>query len=377
MYSAMADLAFENHEEKLQKACETIYDNIVNRRMYITGSIGSAKFGERFTCDYDLPNDTNYSETCASVGLMMFCQRMLRNTHGAKYADTLERALYNTVLAGISLDGRQFFYVNPLEVWPESCLNNPTKEHVKVERQKWFGCACCPPNVARTLASLGQYVYAVSQDTIYFNLYISNETAFTINDEEFMIKQSTKYPFDSVVAISVRGKESKEFTIAIRLPAWSKTAHVIIDGKTFNYKKALKDGYIYITREWGNDEINLILDLAPRLVFAHPRVRSDAGKAAVVKGPLIYCLEECDNGNNLSAVEIDADAPLAEHFDSGLLGGTEVVTFKGRKLSEDDWDDTLYGFTPPKKEEITLKAVPYCLWNNRGNGEMLVWIRLA
>ena len=377
MYSAMADLAFENHDEKLQKACETIYDNIVNRRMYITGSVGSAKSGERFTCDYDLPNDTNYSETCASVGLVMFCQRMLRNTHDVKYADTLERALYNTVLAGISTDGRRFFYVNPLEVWPESCLNNPTKDHVKVERQKWFGCACCPPNVARTLASLGQYVYGVSQDTIYLNLYISNETAFTIGDSEFTIKQSTRYPFDRGVTISVQGKKAKKFTIALRLPAWSKTAQVDIGGKTFDYKDALKSGYIYMTREWGNDEINLTMDLSPRLIFAHPKVRSDAGKAAIVKGPLVYCLEECDNGDNLSAVEIDAETSLAGHFAPELLGGTEVITCKGRKLSEDNWGGTLYGFTPPAKEEITLKAVPYCLWNNRGKGEMLVWIRLS
>lgn len=377
MYSAMADLAFENHDEKLQKACETIYDNIVDRRMYITGSIGSAKFGERFTCDYDLPNDTNYSETCASVGLMMFCQRMLRNTHNAKYADTLERSLYNTVLAAISTDGRRFFYVNPLEVWPEACLNNPTKDHVKVERQNWFGCACCPPNVARTLASLGQYVYGVSQDTIYFNLYLSNETAFTVDGNKFTIKQSTRYPFENGIAISVQGKVAKEFTIALRFPAWSKGVRVSIGGKDFHYKEVLKNGYIYIKREWENDEINLTLDLSPRLVFAHPQVRSDAGKAAIVKGPLVYCLEEYDNGDNLSAVEIDAGTPLAEHFDLNLFGGTEVVTCKGRKLSENGWDGTLYGFTPPRKEEITLKAVPYFLWNNRGNGEMLVWIRLA
>lgn len=377
MYSAMADLAFETRDEKLQKACETIYDNIVNRRMYITGSIGSSQVGESFTGDYDLPNDTNYSETCGSVGLMMFCQRMLRNTQDAKYADTLERALYNTVLAGISLDGRSFFYVNPLEVWPESCLNNPSKKHVKVERQKWFGCACCPPNVTRTLASLGQYIYNVSNDTIYIDLYISNKTTFIMDGVDFTIKESTKYPYDGEIAISVQGKEHKEFTIAARIPAWSKYAQIAINGETFDYKESVKNGYVYITRVWKDDEIKLTLDVSPRLVFAHPRVRSDAGKIAIVKGPLVYCLEECDNGDNLSAIEINANTSLAEFYDPNLLGGTTMITFKGQKLSEENWGSNLYDFTPPDKEEIELTAVPYCLWNNRSKGEMLVWIRLA
>jgi DUF1680 family protein len=375
LYTAMAELAYEGNDAKLQKACETIYDNIVNRRMFITGGIGSACIGERFTCDYDLPNDTNYSETCASVGLAMFCKRMLRNTHDAKYADTLERALYNTVLAGISADGRRFFYVNPLEVWPEACLKNPTKDHVKPVRQEWFGCACCPPNVARTLASLGQYVYGVDKDTVFADLYLSNKTSFRTGSGEFTLSESTNYPFGGEVTINVACGEPQKFTLALRLPAWSKKYSLTLGGRPCDF--TVKNGYAYITRTWSDDEIKLTLDMAPRLVFANPNVRSDAGRAAVMKGPLVYCLEECDNGANLSALEIEPGVKLAEHFDPELLGGTQVVTFSGRRLTDEGWGDALYGGTPPKKEKAALKAVPYCLWNNRGGGEMLVWIRLA
>lgn len=377
MYTAMADLAYVNKNEKMLEVCERLYSNIVNRRMYITGSIGSAKFGERFTCDYDLPNDTNYSETCASIGLAMFSQRMLQITHNGKYGDTLEKALYNTILAGISAEGTAFFYVNPLEVWPESCENNPTKSHVKTERQKWFGVACCPPNITRTLASLGQYIYGVLNDAVYVNLFVSNKATLNVAETDVTINQITKYPFENTVEIIVESDKNREFTLAVRIPQWCETAELKVDKEKFDIKSNLKDGYVYITKEWNkSNKVQITFDMTPRLVFANPKVRVDEGKAAITKGPLVYCLEECDNGDNLSAIEIKPDADLKEYFDKSLLGGTQVISLMAKKIVEQDWNDNLYRFKPPVKKDVTIKAVPYCLWNNRKKGEMLVWIRL-
>ena len=193
LYCAMADLAYEYRDESLLDACRTLWDNMVKKRMFITGGIGSSGLLERFTTDYDLPNDCNYSESCASIGLALFGRRMAEITGEAKYMDVAETALYNTVLAGIAMDGRSFFYVNPLEVWPDNCLERTSKEHVKPVRQKWFGVACCPPNIARTLASLGQYLYGKGEDSLYINLYVSNEAQTVINGVKCSVKIDSGY----------------------------------------------------------------------------------------------------------------------------------------------------------------------------------------
>ena len=193
MYSAMADLAEACGDDSLMEACRALWDNVTGKRMYITGSIGSSGILERFTADYDLPNDCNYSESCASIGLAMFGSRMGSITREAKYYDVVERALYNTVLAGIALDGKSFFYVNPLEVWPDNCLPRTSREHVKPVRQKWFGVACCPPNIARTLASMGQYIYGVDEESIYVNLFIANETTVELGGREVSITVETRF----------------------------------------------------------------------------------------------------------------------------------------------------------------------------------------
>ena len=194
MYCAMADLAEEYQDEELLNACRTLWNNIVTKRMYITGGIGSSGILERFTTDYDLPNEYNYSESCASIGLALFGMRMANITKDASYIDTVERALYNTVLAGIAMDGKSFFYVNPLEVWPPACMERTSKEHVKPVRQKWFGVSCCPPNIARTLASLGQYIYSIDEDGIFVNLFISNETEMDINSNSVTVEIQTEFP---------------------------------------------------------------------------------------------------------------------------------------------------------------------------------------
>ena len=375
LYCAMADLAYEYRDESLLDACRTLWDNMVKKRMFITGGIGSSGLLERFTTDYDLPNDCNYSESCASIGLALFGRRMAEITGEAKYMDVAETALYNTVLAGIAMDGRSFFYVNPLEVWPDNCLERTSKEHVKPVRQKWFGVACCPPNIARTLASLGQYLYGKGKDSLYINLYVSNEAQTVINGVKCSVKIDSGYLDDGTVNISLHPEHKTTGTLALRIPGWVKTYCVFRNGEKIREPKTEK-GYLLISGELEQEEITLKFDIKPRFVHANPKVRADSGKAALMRGPLVYCLEETDNGSNLASVFVDTGQELSEHYEPVLLGGTTVICLKGKKITESCWDDdTLYRECKTELEDIELKAVPYCHWGNRITGEMLVWVK--
>ena len=219
LYCAMADLAKEYGDESLKRACERLWDNIVEKRMYITGGIGSSGILERFTVDYDLPNEYNYAESCASIGLALFGLRMSRLTGESRYIDVVERALYNTVLAGVALDGKSFFYVNPLEVWPPACMDGTSKKHIKSVRQKWFGVACCPPNIARTLASLGQYIYSADREKrqLYVNLFISNRAEVDFEKGRVQIEITTEFPVENQVTIKIEGNQENEMELFSRL----------------------------------------------------------------------------------------------------------------------------------------------------------------
>ena len=230
MYSAMADLAEQFNDNELLQVCDTLWNNIVNKRMYITGSIGSSGLLERFTTDYDLPNDCNYSETCASIGLAMFGKRMANIKKDASYMNTVERALYNTLLSGIAMNGKSFFYVNPLEVWPENCIERTSKEHVKPVCQTWFGVACCPPNITRTLASLGQYIYFKEDNQIYTNLFIANETKTEINDIPFTLKLSGNFPWENKIKFEINGESETNALFAFRIPNYAKNYKIKLNG---------------------------------------------------------------------------------------------------------------------------------------------------
>lgn len=375
LYSAAADIASEYEDEELLEACRRNFKSISEKRMYITGSIGSSGVGERFSCDYDLPNNSNYSESCASIGLALFSRRMLEIEKDSKYADVMEDALYNTVLAGISLKGDRFFYVNPLEVVPEFCERNTSLSHVKPERQKWFGVACCPTNIVRTLASLGQYIYSVGKDEVYVNLFINNEAKVDIGDNKADIKIKTEYPFKSNVDISVYVEKKSGFTLAIRIPKWCTLKKVSLNDDK-NYKNySIEKGYIKIKNDWtGSTVIHLEYDMPARFVYANPKVRADAGKTALVKGPVVYCLEEIDNFNNLGGVLVDTESQLVEVYEKDLLGGTLTITASALRIAEDDSTE-LYRTEKPKTEKVKIKYIPYCLWNNREKGEMAVWVR--
>jgi len=377
MYTGMADVAAETGDKELFEVCKKIWDNIVNRRMYITAGIGSMAHGEAFSFDYDLPNDTIYAETCASIGLIFFAQRMLQIEPNRRYADVMERAFYNGTISGMSLDGKRFFYVNPLEVWPEASEKNQTRYHVKPVRQKWFGCACCPPNLARLLASLGKYIYTVNDKTIYTHLYIGGETEVNIAGENFKLLQETNYPWDGKVTIKVLSDNEKEFTIALRIPGWCRNAKVCINNNSIDLNDNMENGYVLLNRLWKNgDTIELKLYMPVELIEANPKVKEDAGKVAIQRGPIVYCLEEVDNGSNLSALSILHDTKFEVEFNENLLGGVSVVKGKGLRTLETTWEDTLYRPFNREEQPVEIKAVPYALWGNRNPGEMEVWIRV-
>ncbi len=373
MCAAMADLAGECEDERLLKACKAIWENMTQRQMYITGGIGTSGFRERFTTDYDLPNATNYSETCASIGLMMFGQRLAAVTGDAGYYDSVERALYNTVLAGINIEGDRYFYVNPLEVVPEFCTQHTYMNHVKPIRQKWFSIACCPPNVARTLASLGQYVYAQEDDSILIHQFISSEVQTETKDGKTALKMDSTLMQDGKV--SIQAETEKGCSLKIRIPAYAENWKLLSGEK--EEKPEIQNGYITVALPAGTHAVTLNLDIHPRWVAANDQVRADAGKAALVKGPIVYCLEEVENGKLLSQVCVKPNEEVKEEASpEGLVGNLPALTYPGTRIKNAGLGDQLYGALKIEKEATQLTAIPYCLWNNRGEGEMLVWHRV-
>ena len=375
LYCAMADLAEAYQDEGLLKACKTLWNNIVEKRMYLTGGIGSSGHLERFTVDYDLPNEYNYSESCASIGLALFGLRMAQITGESQYMDVAERALYNTVLAGIALDGKSFFYVNPLEVWPPACMEGTSKKHVKPIRQKWFGVACCPPNIARTLASLGQYVYSQRPEKreLYVNLFVSNETELDWNEDKISVKLQTEFPWVNTYSLEVKNVPAGGMNLMLRVPDYAQNYQVKADGKLYEENKEPEKGYRRVHVE-KDTKIEVSFAVPAKFVYANPQVRADSGKAAIVRGPLVYCLEEIDNSQNLPAIFVDTDESLKEEK-SDLFGGIVIVKAKGKKIVEASVSDSLYSGEKPQLEDVELTAIPYPYWNNRGEGEMLVWMK--
>lgn len=385
MYCAMADLAAAYDDKELLAACEALWCNIVEKRMYLTGGIGSSGAYERFTTDYDLPNDCNYSESCASIGLALFSRRMAQITRDGKYIDTMERALYNTVLAGIAMDGKSFFYVNPLEVWPDNCLDHTSMSHVKPIRQKWFGVACCPPNIARTLASLGEYIYFHDDADIWINMFVSGTAVLTTNSGKLTVTQKTGFPFEGSAHIQISSETDTPYHLSVHVPAYASDYRIKINGNYAEQTKEtsvckpsffIQNGYAVISGLTGDTELEITFEMPAHFTYANPNVRADEGRVAVEKGPLVYCLEETDNNTNLAGIFINTAAPLEEHFDSELLKGTCCITAKGKRLSSKNWDArTLYNTEAPVFENTTLKFIPYCYWGNRTTGEMSVWVK--
>ena len=395
LYSGMADIARITGDETLYKACETLWDNITNQKMYVTGGIGGTHIGEAFSFPFDLPNDTAYAETCASIGLVFFARRMLEIAPKAKYADVMERALYNGILSGMALDGKSFFYVNPLEVNPESCHKDERKFHVKPVRQKWFGCACCPPNIARLLSSIGSYAYTENEDTLFVHLYMGSILTKKIKDQDVDVQIQSGFPWNGKLKITVRAKGT-DFKLALRVPGWCDSFTLQYDGQTLHgltdkdadasvvdFKRIeRKDGYLYISGfDQEEETITLDFPMEPQWIVANPAVREDAGKVALQRGPIVYCLEERDNGADLHLLSVD---PTKQPVPFNMkIQEEEVIALKaqGQRVIQDSSDpdggqSALYAeYYVPEKESIELVYVPYYIWANRGENEMQVWTR--
>jgi uncharacterized protein len=373
LLSGAIDVAVATGDKPLLKTCKRLWRSAVHRRMYITGGVGSRRHGEAFTIDYDLPNETAYAETCANIALAFVAHRLLQIEPSNEYGDVLERALYNGVLCGVSLSGDRFRYANPLTVHTEA-LDSSISPHLAAARQEWFGCACCPPNVARVLASLGQYVYSISHDAIFVHLFADNTANFDVAGTHVSLTQATQYPWKDRVQFTVDPQSPATFTLALRLPAWCRKPAVTINNKPFNVTKSTHNGYTQIKRMWTKgDRVVLTLPMPIERVRSNALVRSNAGKVALQRGPIVYCLEQIDNGPQLHNIVLPANAKIAEKWEPKLLGG--VVTLSSSAFRDEIPANDLYTTHPPKQRKVKIKAVPYNVWGNRKIGEMMVWIR--
>jgi DUF1680 family protein len=366
LYSAMADLVTEHGDETLQAALNSLWDDLVTKRLYVTGGLGPSADNEGFTSDYDLPNEAAYAETCAAVGLVFWASRMLGSGPDTRYADIMEQALYNGALSGVSLDGTRFFYENPLE--------SRGGHH----RWSWHRCPCCPPNIARLITSVGSYAYGVSDSEIAVHLYGENEARLNLSGGTVRLSQRTQYPWDGLIAITVGLDEPAAFSLLLRVPTWCSTATLKVNGEAVDLAAILHKGYARLERTWrSGDRVELALDLSVQRLYAHPNVRQDRDRVALRRGPLVYCLEGTDNHLPLNRISLSRDTVFEARFEEDLLGGVVTLQADAPVETDEDWPDVLYRTEPPQAKPTRIRAVPYYAWDNRNPGEMLVWLREA
>ena len=382
-YSAMADEYAAKGDPALLSALEALWSSVVSKRMYITGGIGSQAHGERFTVDYDLPSDSAYAETCASIGLAFWAARMTAIEGDGRYADVFERALYNGILSGVSLDGTRYFYVNPLEVIPSVARSRYDLDHVKNERVQWLGCSCCPPNIARLIASIASYLYGSSEGALWVHHYAESEAQASVAGTRVRVTQRTDYPWSGEVVIFVDPESELEFGLKFRIPGWCSNFACLVNGRSFP-APAVKNGYLELRRLWKpGDRVDLSLTMESRLLCADERIPELAGKLAIQRGPLVYCVESCDNGEGLHSLALDPHAKLTAEYESGLLGGSvKLLTDGSRYIGAKGETDSLSGLLPYRDAAdrasvpARIVAVPYHQWGNRApGGEMRVWLR--
>lgn len=374
LYSAMADIAREYYDKELFAACQRLFNNIVERRMYITGGIGSSPVGEAFTIDYDLPNLTAYSESCAAIGLALFANRMLLLESDSKYSDIIERILYNGFLSSISLDGKSFFYENPLEIHPEllyrdTSLKNKSTKLPITQRKEVFDCSCCPPNITRFIASIGDMLYTNDTETLFVHQYINSTTKTNINKLYTEIVQRTSYPKEGSISFIISGKSVKK--IAFRLPYWCAHYSFRINGNEAN--AIIKKGYAYINRSLAAlDSIDILFEMKPQLVEASPMIQENSGRLVLQRGPVLYCLEALDNKPLLRDIRIDAN----NHYEliNDDYFGIPIIKTKGYRRKAEAFASTPYKVLSENLEEIDLNFIPYFAFANRGESEMVLWV---
>lgn len=364
LYSAMADMATADADAGLLAASERLWHSVVEERMYITGGIGPAASNEGFTHAYDLPDESAYAETCAAIGMVFWNQRLLHFAGDGRYADVLERALYNGVLSGVSLDGRLFFYENPLA--------SRGGHH----RAEWFDCACCPPNIARLIAGVGGYFYSSAARSLWVHLYAAGTAAAQVDGVPVHLKQRTQYPWDGRVELRIDPERPLRFALHLRVPGWCRRFTLAVNGKRVAVRP--RKGYVAVRRLWrAGDKLVLQLSMPVRLTRANPQVRQMAGRVAVERGPLLYCLEGTDHKHAaLDEIALPRRARWTVVQRPQLLGGIAVLRTRGSVAKP--WRSGLYADAHAIVEQpVAITAVPYCVWDNRAPGEMRVWLRMA
>lgn len=371
-YCAVADLARLTDDAELKAVIEGLWNNVTKEKMSVNGGIGASGWGEAFADAYDLPSDTPYNETCASVGLAFWAERMLKLESKGEYADILEKVIYNACLCGMDVEGKHFFYVNPLEI-NHSSEKRRDHQHVRTERQGWFACACCPPNLARLIESLGDYVYRVSGRTVFVDLYAESSMEHTFDTGAIRLIQKTEYPWEETVNIQLELEKAQEFTLALRIPGWAETFEIRVNGQIPEPAEQ-HDGYLYLRRSWQHqDTVQIVFPMEVRNLYGNPKVTETLGKTAVSRGPVIYCAEEHDNGAELATIALTGKEYRMIRSDE-LLKGVVYLKTAGEKTVTGD-ADSLYGYVQPERKETELTLIPYFLWGNRGYGELAVWFR--
>lgn len=363
LYTAMADLAGECDDPALLAAVRRLWEDVTNKRMYVTGAIGSTRHNEGFSSDYNLPNETAYCETCASVGLIFWAQRMLGFECDGRYADAIERTLFNGVLAGVSHEGTLFFYENPLA--------SRGQHH----RKPWYGCACCPSNLSRLLASLGNYIYSEVDGGLAVHLYIGSGMKIVLpGGGEAGIRMETRLPWNGEVSLAIESSGPAEFPLRLRIPDWCREASLSVNGSEMNCQA--EKGYAVIRRKWKTgDEVRLILEMTVDQMEAHPMVMAGQGQVALRRGPLVYCVEDADHETGVMDLILLRSRKLRERWEDGLLGGMMILEGEGLVSPEREWGEKLYRVSSGKPLKRTpLCAVPYYAWGNRKPGAMKVWL---
>jgi DUF1680 family protein len=375
MYAGMTDIAALYKDVAYTKAVDNIWDNIVSKKLYLTGGIGSRHEGEAFGANYELPNLTAYNETCAAIANVYWNYRMFLLHGDSKYIDVLERSLYNGVISGVGLDGKTFFYPNPLE-----CdLHYKFNSGGSLTREPWFDCSCCPTNLCRFMPSVPGYIYAQTGNNLYVNLFVTSQSTIQLNKTNpVTISQETQYPWDGKVAITLSPEKTSPFTLHLRIPGWAKdqvvpsdlysfitlekeSISVEVNGQPVAYTS--EKGYALIAREWKKgDVVSYNIPMSIRRVLANDKVADDAGKVAIERGPMVYCIEGVDNVPDMMKLALTDSAKLVATFAPEKLGG--VMTISGNAFLSGNL----------KTPATRMTAIPYFAWNNRGAAEMKVWI---
>nr|WP_132313872.1 beta-L-arabinofuranosidase domain-containing protein [Martelella mediterranea] len=359
-YCAVADLAYENDDPTLKAVCDRFFDDLTGDKLYVTGGIGPSAENEGFTRPFDLPNESAYAETCAAVSLGFWSHRMAQIDLDARYTDQLETVLFNGALSGISRDGEHYFYENVLE------------SHGQNRRWKWHYCPCCPTNIARFITSLGQYFYTVKDDAVAVHLYGENAADLNVGETFLRLKQSTAYPWEGDIAISLGLEAPSEFTLFLRVPGWCEGAEISVNGAPVDLDTVVSKGYAALKRHWQDgDSIRIHLPMPVERLYAHPAVSANAGRVSLKRGPVVYCVEEADIGIEPQLLRLPRDVALEPRFDGEFLGGAVLLEANARAA---EMSGPIYRKKAAKTAEKAITAIPYHLWANREAGGMQVWL---